>query len=57
MSSDEFVNKLPVLIYFHGGAFIVGSNRDGPLQPEHLGLVVIGNTIFANSVVNFIQNQ
>ena len=41
MSSTESTDseKLPVLVYFHGGAFVVGSNRDGPLQPEHLGLV------------------
>ena len=41
MSSTEGTvsEKLPALVYFHGGAFVVGSNRDGPLQPEHLGLV------------------
>ena len=42
MSSNDgaATEKLPVLVYFHGGAFVVGSNRDGPLQPEHLGLAI-----------------
>ena len=36
-------SNLPVLVYFHGGAFIVGSNQDVPLQPEHLGMIANRN--------------
>jgi len=43
-TEDAFSDNLPVLVYFHGGAFVVGSNRDGPLQPEHLGLVIFSQS-------------
>ena len=48
-TEDAFSDNLPVLVYFHGGAFVVGSNRDGPLQPEHLGLVILANHIEATN--------
>ena len=31
LESDE---KLPVLVFIHGGAFFVGSNHDGPLDGD-----------------------